>query len=324
MKRFIVIFWLFSGCFSGLWAGGSVTAFLQIQPDATSQALGSANQAYSVGAADVFINPALLSQHQHLSLQFTNIADWDLYYYLSTALVYPLNLNNALGIGLVGMSVPGIQGFDEYGNELEEISNYQLAVYLSYARKFYPFALGLTVKYVQMGFSGSNFENLGKGAGFEIGMHYIINQSFSLGFTYRNDFDMYWRHGYTDHSPRSLSMGISFVPRWVRPGFMKLLVGFDQMNDYPLRLNSGLELQLVERPSGLTSFAIRGGVGNFNLETRDLRIDPEMLVNSEQLFTAGAGFTLGSETGLRVTVNYAFKYMKILDHQHVITTQFNF
>ncbi len=324
MKRIVLVGFLLIGSLTRAIAGGSVTAFLQIQPDAVSQALGSANQAYSVGAADVFVNPALLSQHQQVSLQFTNIVDWNLYYYLSTAFVMPLNLNNMIGVGLIGISVPDVTEYDANGMELGEIFNYQAAVYFSYARKFYPFTLGFTVKYVQMNFSGTDFDNLGRGIGFELGMHYIINQSFALGFNYRNDFEVYWKDSYTDHSPRSLSMGLSFIPQWVRPGFVKVLVGFDQMHNYPMRFNGGMELSLVENPEGLRQFAIRGGMGNLNIETRDLNVPPEMLVDSEQLFTAGAGLTFGRENGFQFSLNYAFKYFRILNHQHVITTQFKF
>lgn len=98
-------------------------AFLRVPPDAVSRSIAGASLAYPIGAVDLFVNPALLSQHRRQELQFSNMIDLLSTRYLSSAYSVAIGERHAIGVGLAGLNVVAEDFFlflfslDRYENE---------------------------------------------------------------------------------------------------------------------------------------------------------------------------------------------------------------
>ncbi|MHA2284191.1 MAG: hypothetical protein ACXAC5_25410, partial [Promethearchaeota archaeon] len=63
MNRFKIILLAFLSIVNITHGDVFTESFFRLPPDAVSRSVGGSNSAFSIGAVDLFINPALLSQH---------------------------------------------------------------------------------------------------------------------------------------------------------------------------------------------------------------------------------------------------------------------
>lgn len=325
MKKtvFLLLFMLVVS--TGLKAGDEVAALLSIPPDAVALSLGGQNQAHTIGATDIFINPALMSRHDRVDVQFSNIPSLNLMNYYSASVTVPITMDDFVGAGVVGVYITDIQEYDANGMHLGTFSNYQNAVFLSYARSFFPFAVGANLKYVRMGYPGAKqFENSANGFGLDIGMLYAFQKILKFGFIYQNSFDLYWKNDYHDGFPKRLAMGVVVSPSWISTDFFKFLISLEQVEQRPLRMNSGIEITPLKDKMRIHEVKVRLGMGDFDLELRDAQIGYGTLVTANKFFSAGLGLSYGSTDSWGIEVDYSYRLMSILDNQHMITTKFWF
>ncbi|MHB2153273.1 PorV/PorQ family protein [Calditrichota bacterium GD2] len=304
-----------------LYAGDLPTAFLQINPDATSMALGGTNEAYLNGGSDLFVNPALMVFHENRCVQFSNIIQWDLMQYFSFAATVPIYGQHAFGLGAIGVNVPDIQEYDENGNYLGNFDNYFYSVFFGYAYKFFPFTLGLSVKYVGSQFAAQLQSNNGSGFGFEIGVTYMPWHDLRVGANFKNSYEIKWNDSYHDYSPKQMGIAFDYHPEWIRKGFAHFLLGFKQMEQEPLKFNAGLEVFPIKDLAGVKFISFRAGVGNVNMELRDKLVTFDLLRTSEKFYSLGAGLLMNFGNSFHFELDYSYRILEVLDNQQVVSTK---
>ncbi|RMD90132.1 MAG: hypothetical protein D6813_09570 [Calditrichaeota bacterium] len=303
-------------------ADGGGQALQQISPDALTQALGNANQAYSVGASDLFVNPALLATHTKRSIQFSNInaIDWDIMQFVSFSIGFPLGAYGTLGVGAVGVNVPDIKEYTSTGQFLGNFSNFQSLFYLGFAKKFSLVSLGLNLKYYYSGFRGNTFEDNGSGWGMELGLYYIAHSNFKIGFNFQNSYQVQWGNNYQEEVPKRMQIGFRWSPPPFHTDFIELLFGFEQIQEEPIRLRSGIILTPIKNALGLHKFQLYGGIGNLPLEQRNTRLNISDYRDGEQILSAGGSIEISLSSSILVQLSYSYSYRYILNNQHNIST----
>ncbi len=304
-----------------LYAGNLPTAFLQINPDAVSMGLGGVNEAYLNGGSDLFINSALMVFHRNKCVQFSNIIQWDLMQYFSFATTIPIYDEHAFGIGAIGVNVPDIQEYDENGSYLGNFDNYFYSVFAGYAYKFFPFTVGLTIKYIGSQFSARTQSNSGSGIGFEIGVTYIPWHDLRVGVNFKNSYEIKWKDSYHDYSPKQMGVAFDFHPDWIKKGLMHFLFSFKQMEQEPLKFNVGMELLPIKNFSRVKSISFRAGMGNINMELRDKLIKFDILRTSEKFYSIGAGLIIAFSSNFHFELDYSYRILDILDNQQIVSTK---
>jgi long-subunit fatty acid transport protein len=252
----MAVVWLFSIAFAEDYA----TTFLRVSPDAISRSIGGPNQAYLVGAADIFINPALMSQHNQKRLQFSSIIESDLLQYVNSTFSMPLYKVDHIGVGILWMNIPDIQ--EIYDNHLYagEFDSYQFVIAVGYSRNISQFSVGSTIKYLRIGFSSKEINNPSNSLGVDFGLHYTFKKMFRFGFIYQNFFEINRKNTNSDLSPRKIGVGVSLEPPFVSKDFLKVLLSLYQIEDEPVQMNIVLILTPITNKVGLNSFSVRAGM----------------------------------------------------------------
>lgn len=298
--------------------------FLRISPDAISRSTGGANAAYSVGAADIFSNPALLGRHTLNELQLSSIVHSDFVQYTNGAFAMPLSRDDHIGIGLLWNNIPDAQELDQTGVAEGVFDNSQLAVIAGYSRVLASLSIGAHVKYLRFGFSAGEVDNTANAMSFDLGLHYQLREKLKFGIVYKKGFDVNWNKDRRDSVPRYIGLGMSWEPILFAKDFLRVLVALDQMEGEPVQMNLGLMVALSTRTAGFKGISIRAGYGKFDLGSRKETGAFEKLTEWERDFTVGAGLNLGPAQGWGLGLDYCFQIEESLDNQHIITTRISF
>lgn len=298
--------------------------FLRLSPDAISRSIGGPNQAYSVGAADIFINPALLNQHAGRELQFSSIIHSDFFQYVNGAFSLPLTRADHIGVGLLWANVPGIQEFGVDGLNTSEYDNYQFAVLVGYSRNLSPFSVGANLKYLRLGFSNSESGSTANAVGFDVGLHYIFKKILKFGFIFQNSFDIEWENQVRSAIPWRMGLAVAWRPTFFSKDFLEVLSGLERLEGEPLQMNIGMIITLFQNKTGLHDLNVRVGYGNYELTSQKQTSDFEDLTEWERNFRVGVGLHIGISKNFDLGVDYCFQIEKDLDNQHIITTSLSF
>lgn len=312
--------WLYSIAYAENYA----TTFLRVSPDAISRSIGGPNQAYSVGAADIFINPALMSQHNQKRLQFSSIIESNFLHYINGAFSMPLNKVDHIGVGLLWVNIPDVQEYykdDLYAGDLD---NYQFVAVVGYSRNIFPFSIGSNIKYLRFGFNGSTIDNTSSALGLDVGLQYKLKKFFKFGFTYQDFFEINRKNTDGNFSPRKIGVGVSLEPPFISKEFLKLLSSLHQIENDPVQMNIGLILTPITNKVGLKSFSVRAGYGDYNLGSKKQTNVFEILTKWERAFTLGAGLNIRLGKSWDLGLDYCFQIEEELDNQHIITTSIRF
>ena len=298
--------------------------FLRLSPDAISRSIGGPNQAYSVGAADIFINPALLTKHAGRAMQFSNIVQSDFLQYINGAFAMPVTGKDHIGIGLLWANIPDIQDFGVDGFNAGEFDNYQFVAIAGYARNLSPFSIGANIKYLQLGFNSSETDNVGGALAFDAGLHYTLKKVFKFGFVFQNAIDIKWNNEGRSVIPRRMAFGAAWAPSLFSKNFIHVLTSLEQLESEPLQMNVGMILTFFQSKTGLHDLNLRLGYGNYELASQNQLSDFENLTEWERNFRVGLGMHMGFSRSFDLGVDYCFQIEKDLDNQHIITTSFSF
>jgi len=309
---------------AGAFGKDYATTFLRLSPDAVSRSIGGPNQAYSVGAADIFINPALLSKHAGRELQFSSIIHSDFFQYINGAFSLPITRTDHIGVGLLWANVPDVQEFGVNGLNASEYDSYQFAVLVGYSRNLSPFSIGANVKYLRLGFNNSEPGNNANAAGFDIGLHYTLKNTLKFGFIFQNTFEIQWENQVHSTIPWRMGLAVAWAPALFTKDFLQILSGLVQLEEEPLKLNIGLIVTLFQNKTLLHDLNVRLGYGNFELISQKQTSDFEDLTEWERNFRVGAGLHIGISKSFDLGVDYCFQIERELDNQHIITTSLSF
>ena len=298
--------------------------FLRLSPDAVSRSIGGPNQAYSVGAADIFINPALLSEHAGRELQFSSIVHSDFFQYVNGAFSMPITGKDHIGVGLLWANIPDARDFGIDGFNAGEFDNYQFAAIVGYARDLSPFSIGVNIKYLRVGFNSSETDNNGGALGFDAGLHYTLKKVFKFGFIYQSSFDIKWNNEARSAIPQRMAFGADWAPFLFSKNFIHLLAGLEQLEAEPLQMNVGMIFTFFQSRTGLHDLNVRLGYGNYELTSQNRTGGFENLTEWERNFRVGLGLHMAFSKSFDLGLDYCFQIEKDLDNQHIITTSLSF
>lgn len=299
-------------------------SFLRLSPDAVSRSLGGPNPAYSIGAVDLFINPALLSQHSLKELQFSNTIDLLSNRYMSIAYSTPVKGRDNIGIGLLGLDTSPVQESIPGNVRIRKTQHYQFGLIVAYARSLFPFSLGASIKYFRIGAERDERLETASALGVELGFRYAATETLSFGLIYQSPFYLGWEEGVREKAPGKIGMGLAWTPDFISENFFQILLSTDRYQDEPFQVNAGVAITPVTKRLGLKNFSLRAGMGNFDLDTRSDNSIANYLTDSAPTFTIGAG--LGIDTGLNrgISLDYCFQIEEYITNRHIITTRLRF
>jgi hypothetical protein len=307
-----------------VWGQENTHTFLKFSPDAYSQSIGGPNAAYSIGAIDVFINPALLTNHSQLEFQFSNLINSNYLQYINAALKIPLTSSDFIGIGFFSLNIPIIK---YYNNELLDISKYQNYLFnftLGYAHKLSHLSFGITLKYYQFDFNDEGKYSNVQSLEIDSGIHFMIRKYLNIGFVYKNFIsDMSYTESSnldTDH----LAFGIALNPSLISKRNLNLLIGMDNIEDGSVQINYGVVFTPYKNNSGITKVNFRAGLGDFDLEYRKLKKNIVQMFAKNRTLKIGFGIGISPIKSWELNLDYCFQYDKILENKHIITTRFRF
>jgi hypothetical protein len=298
--------------------------FFRIAPDAVSRSIGGPNQAYSIGAVDLFINPALLSQHSRRELQFSNMIDLLSNRYMSVAYSTHINHRDRIGIGLIGLdnSTPGDS--KNKNVPIKESQQYQYGLIIGYSRNLFPFSLGVSIKYFRMRDDLGERWETASALGVDLGFRYILNPALSVGFIYQSPFYLQWENDIHEKVSGKIGMGIAWTPAIVSENFLQILLSADRFENESLQANVGVVITPVTDKLGLKNFSLRAGMGNFDLKSRGGSAIPDYLRDSASTFTVGAGLGIDTGGSWGLDLDYCFQIVEYITSKHIITTRISF
>ncbi|NOX37031.1 MAG: hypothetical protein GXO78_05785 [Calditrichaeota bacterium] len=297
---------------------------LELSPDASSLALAGATQALPSGALDIFINPALIEQDGGLRLALSNFVEYRNYQYMALGVTFPFRKYGTMGVGILGLHVPGIQQYDALGMYLGEFSHYNAAVFLSFARKILPWRFGVNLKFLRSGFLGLSKNRAGNGVGMDLGVHYAVYPGVQLGVVYRLAFRVFWGDGYSETIPKSLNLALYWSPKLLGSRFLGSVLGIQQVKGEPAKLNLGIRLAPFRDENKLERLVIYGGMGTVNIETRNLQIDLADYSRAEGVYSTGITLKVGTPGAFVFVLDYCFWWHRVLGNRHLLTTKLEF
>ncbi len=311
--------------FSALSFGDDFTkTFLRVPLDAVSRSVGGSNQAYPIGAIDLFINPALLGQHQKNQLQFSNVINLLSTQYGSAAFSVSVGKKDRIGFGFIGRLNSNTPEDQTAEVKLREYEHYQFVGVAGYSHNFDPVSIGINLKYFQMGYDGGRFYMTGTALSVNVGLFYYLNQSIQIGFAIESPFKIYWDNDFSESAPGRIGLGVVWSPTYDSNNFARLLFSLERFSGEPFRMNLGIVLKPFVNNLGLKDFSMRAGLGNI---TSDLQQSPSVLdlaTDSALAFTIGMGIGLNTGSTWQVRVDYCFQIIEYVSSQHIVTTRISF
>jgi hypothetical protein len=308
--------------------GSRVGAFSRIGFGARGIGMGNAMSAVITGELVSYYNPAVtafqednsvLTGYSFLSidrnlnfLSFTR--RFDFYSKKDSLIENPKPRNSAgLSIGVINAGVTNIDGRDNNGLPMGELSTSENQFFLALANKFSDrFSVGLTAKfYYYKLFEEINTTSLG----FDFGAIYRVNDEFTVSLAvidinskYKWDTSpVYERDGVIteDKFPNLRKLGVSYLNKEIG-----LLATFEFENSSAETniLRAGVEYNIYE------GLYLRGGIDQFNLSNTDWPIKPAL------------GFSFYKSFGSFVVgVDYAFAIEQYSSSdRHIVGLTFNF
>lgn len=299
-------------------------AFLRVPPDAVSRSIAGANLAYSIGAVDLFVNPALLSQHRGRDLQFSNMIDLLSTRYLSSAYSVAIGERNAIGIGLAGLNDVPVGRDSNKRVKKKKSDDYQFGIFLAYARSIPPFSIGATMKYFRLRHLRDQTPINAAASGFNLGFYYIASRTLSLGFIYQSPVYIKWENGESRLAPGSMGAGVAWAPGVVSEDFFLFLFSLDRYENEPVQMNAGVVITPVTNQLNLKNFSLRAGLGNFDPGAQTENNISDYLRDSAPTFSIGAGLGMNMGTNWEIDLDYCFQIIEFITNQHIITTRIRF
>ncbi len=310
-KTYLLVLFIISTNF----AGENGAAFLKITPSPRNTALGSAATASSGELESLYYNPAgLTNLKRTYYLNLTNRMGFlETSYNVLTAAYHDRSLGT-FALGLIGMNVEGIDRRTA-GNVYEgEMSTDHNAYFLTYARNIIgSYSIGVSLKYVNIGFDLLRQQVNGSGFGLDLGLIYDLNNNIKLGIYLQDNFNISWAESVSDEVPLNVNIG-TLYKMTMFPNTPKIFFNINQQQNYPMSLDLGTEYPF-HFGEIIDEFALRIGFSNFYVESRELRASASDLNDNNFSFATGFGIKSNLNV-INVNFDYTFKTHSYLNNVH--------
>jgi len=312
-KRWLLYMLLIMWCVVAVGKSVATTpaAFYFIGAGARARGVGNAFVGVADDASAAYWNPAGLTQLKAPSLMLMDrITTLDTNY-INVAGALPLRSAGALGVNFIYYGVDDIPIFDENARPGGNLSDKEGAVSLSYANSISNLSFGVSVKGILQMMDSSDdasttVETRTRGAGIDIALLYQLSSRFQVGVIFHDKITMEDADDdalYSVEIPRSIISGVLYrLP--IDEHRLHFMADVEQQQDQPLRLHVGMEAVFAKL------LALRAGLNDVLVETRDTDIDFEDLFNATLNPTLGAGvmWSVGTTT---ISADYAASFEKI-------------
>ncbi len=295
-------------------AGDNAAAFLKIPVDAEVTALGDASTAIDSRVSALFYNPAAMAT---LEKDFNLFASSRFGLLESTYNVLAFAYHSKIAtfaFGWINLGIDKIPHRDSQNNYIGDMSSSQNAYFLSVAKTLLgSYSVGVSLKYVQIGFDLMDEQPVGSGLGLDLGLIYRFSNNLRFGLYLQDNFEIKWSSEVSDKSPLTLKLGAVYKPSFLNKNF-----GFHadivQRQSFPLTTNIGMHYTF-DFGQVVQNITLRAGVANVYFESRDLSPTASELIGNNISYSAGLGMTF-LVADLNVGFNYAFKSHSYLDNAH--------
>ncbi len=276
--------------------------------DARSIAMGNGLTAGTDLNFPAFFNPAgvasvtnrkLLFTHQFLSLDRCQSI---------ISFTTPLPPIGGISVGWIGAGVNGIDGRDLAGVHTDELDATEDAFLISFGiAPIQHLQFGGTVKILQNQLPNIDGNIIGKGVGFDFGVHYNFNANLNFAFVIKNINSAYqWSNKLTDD------------------------LGRVYKDKFPIQIRSGVQYKI-------SSLIVVGDVGSYFNDNEllgwDYRIGTEYTYNNNYFFRAGyrndrlafgVGLKYHQSNKFTSLIDYALVMEPVASLTHVISYAINF
>ena len=311
--------------------------FVRIGAGARAIALGRAYVSLCGGDPNAaFWNPAGFAWARHITVSASHrVAEDPIFDYSFSALsgVFPIPFKlkgrrlGAFGFGVLCYGVDDIDWFTRDAIWVGTFRDIERAVMFSYANRYGPVAIGVSVKYLYRKFEAEkgwmedrslSWDRLGwdRGFGVDFGM-LLYQQGLKLGLMLRDNLWDIAKVG-NDRISEDFTFGGSYDRMWSWSGMEMTTVGavaLEQVKHRPLRLHLGAEVRMGDWKG--FALTLRGGRSNYPLEKRGAEgISMGDLVEADTKHHVGFGVSWR-----RWLVDYAFS-LGTLDDVGFVSLQY--
>lgn len=292
--------------------------------DGFAQAIGGPNEAFSTGAGDVFINPALMSTARNTEIQFSNLINGHDVQFFSTALVWPLSEKQFFGVGLFGLNVPVGEQYDGRDYSLQYDNTFSFNMNISYGYRFRDFSLGASLEYASSQLYPGNTMVRGSELEGSLGLFSDVDPSLKLGMVLR------MRNAHSTLGSPAFQWGGSVVWQPFKVMGERLQVLFSLRRDsdgrgdlsYALVFNPLPKKMLNER--GVKSLSFRGGTANNNVIFFNIPGRRQGFYNDSNAGLVGVGLELMPIYKIELGINYCYQFNELPQNITMLTTRFSF
>ena len=295
---FLIGFFLFVICPPEA-EGKTKGTFLTLGTGARALGMGSAFCGVADDANAIYWNPAGLALLYRQEITGLHINLWEETLYDSLYYAHPLGKIGTFGLGLIRLSVGGIEKRQSPLDEVSTFSNTEVALFASYSRNIW--------KEISGGISLKGIEHKldiyeATGFGMDVGFLCHLPKNFSIGINFQNLLSPYIKlKSKGDNYPLNSKIGIAYsifnlLPR--HKNKLTFAVDLDKTDGVETEQHYGLEYWFKDM------FALRGGYDNINdftgglgVKYRDFQCDyafaqhEELETSHRFSFTAGFGHT---------------------------------
>jgi hypothetical protein len=326
IKLFLLIFFMY---LPGTYGQGKGSLSSIPSLDTFTQLIGGPNEALSIGAGNVFINPALMTNNKKSEVLFSNLINGYSLRYFSSALVIPLNESHYLGLGVFGMNIPLSEIYDGESYSLRYSENYYTNIDLNYAYKAKRFSLGAGLKHISYSMLLDNYDKKAQNWEMTLGIYSSFSKNVRLGAVYQK---------ILDRAPKRRQDGILLNDRlgasvvWQPLDYiedrLQVLVSAEKIGDENINVNYGLIFQPFKRQSliniGVESFKIRTGTGNYNIGSLKLPGYDARFFDESNKMKVGAGIKFSPIFNVEFGFNFCFQYNNLSQNMNLLTTGLKF
>ena len=308
LKKYIILFLISISFIAAQDYTGYAGNYFHNGTDARSIAMGNALTAGTDLNYPAYFNPAgvasvsnrkLLFTHQFLSLDRRQSV---------ISFTTPLPPVGGISVGWIGAGVNGIDGRDLAGIHTDNLSASEDAFLISFGiAPIQQLQIGGTVKILQNQLPNIDGNIIGKGVGFDFGVHYNFNANINFALVVKNINSAYqWSNKLTDD------------------------LGRVYKDKFPIQIRSGVQYKI-------NSIIIVGDIGSYLADNEllglDYRIGTEYTYNNNYAFRTGyrndrlsfgVGFKYQQFDKFTSLIDYALVVEPIASLTHVITYAINF
>jgi hypothetical protein len=310
--------------YTAVWADMSRNMITAIASDAFSQSIGGPNESYSAGAADIFINPALLGSHQQNEIQLSNLMNSGMVKYMNAAVSIPLSSTQFMGFGVFSLNIPQLKyknvGELVTGKYDEALFNYTAA----YAHRISGATIGLALKYYRVGISNADLRQTGEAFEMDVGGQFAINRTTDFGFVYKRIVIKKESGIIPDGNGYYVNFGMALKPIVAARNIIHFLAGSGLQDGKLQKINYGFVLTPYENGEGITSVSFRAGVGNDGFVYQKLQQNEVHFYPKQRSLKFGMGIVINPAEKWKVNLDYCFQYNNLYENRHIITTRFLF